>query len=127
MSVAFNPASGLVRVGAELEGPSGISLVRLALDTGATGTLLNVAVLVAVGYDPALAPSRVQVTAGSGVEYAPLVTVTRLKALGRERTAFPLLAHTLPPGAGVDGLLGLDFMRGLALSIDFRRGLIDLV
>jgi hypothetical protein len=26
----------------------------------------------------------------------------------------------------VDGLLGLDFMRGLELSIDFRRGVVAL-
>lgn len=110
-----------------MEGPTGTALVRVAVDTGATATLLNVAVLVAVGYDPALAPSRVQVTTGSGVEYAPQVAVSRLRTLGQERTGFPVLGHTLPPSAGVDGVLGLDFMRGLALSIDFRRGLIDLV
>ena len=126
MSVAFNAASGLVLIGAELEGPTGAALVRLAVDTGATATLLNVAILVAVRYDPALAPSRVQVTTGSGVEYAARLTVSRLRALGQERTGFSVLGHTLPPSAGVDGLLGLDFMRGPALSIDFRRGLVDL-
>lgn len=126
MSLPFNPSGGLVLVGAELEGPTGTALLRLAVDTGATATLLNVAILVAVGYDPAMAPSRVQVTTGSGVEYAPRVTVSKLRALGQERTGFPVLGHTLPPSAGVDGLLGLDFMRGLALSIDFRRGLVDL-
>jgi|GEM_PF-2940449 hypothetical protein len=44
MSVAFNPAAGLVLVSAELEGPTGTAIVRLALDTGATATLLNVAI-----------------------------------------------------------------------------------
>lgn len=127
MSTPFNAAAGLVVVGAELEGPTGTALVRVAVDTGASATLLNVAILVAVGYDPALSPSRVQVTTGSGVEFAPRVVVSRLKALGQERTGFPVLGHTLPPSAGVDGLLGLDFIRGLTLSIDFRRGLIDLM
>ena len=37
-----------------------------------------------------------------------------------------MLGPTLPPSAGVDGLLGLDFMRGLGLSIDFRQGLVAL-
>jgi hypothetical protein len=32
----------------------------------------------------------------------------------------------LPPGAGVDGLLGLDFLRGQSLTIDFRSGEITL-
>jgi hypothetical protein len=42
-------------VRAELFGPSGDALVRLALDTGATNTMINVGHLVAIGHDPALA------------------------------------------------------------------------
>jgi len=60
---------------------------------------------VAIGYDPALTPDRVQVTTGSGVEFAPHVELQRL---------------TAPPAA--DGLSGLDFFRGLCLDIDFRSG-----
>jgi predicted aspartyl protease len=101
-------------------------VLRLALDTGATGTLLNVASLVAVGYDPALVPQRVQITTGSGVEYVPRLTVSRIRSLGQERTNFPILAHTLPPSAPFDGLLGLDFLRGQTLTIDFRAGSLTL-
>ena len=67
MSSSFNPGRGLIVIGAELDGPSGSAILRLALDTGATSTLVNVAMLVAIGYDPALAADRVQVTTGSGV------------------------------------------------------------
>jgi len=98
----------------------------LALDTGATATAVNIAMLVAVGYDPALAPTRLQVTTGSGVEYAPPVTLSRIQALGQERLDFPVLGHTLPPSAGVDGLLGLDFLRGQSLTVDFRSGHVTL-
>lgn len=63
--------------------------------TGATSTVVNVAMLVAIGYDPALAANRVQVTTGSGVEFAPLVELKRLAALGQERFEFPALGHTL--------------------------------
>jgi predicted aspartyl protease len=113
-------------VQAELEGPSGSVVLRLALDTGATGTLVNVAPLVAIGYDPSLAPNRVQVTTGSGVEFAPLIPISKVKALGHERQYFPALGHTLPPSAGVDGVLGLDFFRGQILTIDFRSGQLTL-
>lgn len=126
MSHLFNPDRGLVVVQAEVFGPAGSMVLRLALDTGATGTLINVAPLTAIGYDPSLAPERVQVTTGSGVEFAPRTVVARVQAMGRERTAFPVLAHTLPPSAGVDGLLGLDFLRGQVLSIDFGQGVVSL-
>jgi predicted aspartyl protease len=126
MSLPFNPHRGLILVDAELEGPGGTALLRLALDTGADTTLINVALLEAVGYDPALAPRRVQVTTGGGVESVALITVTRLKALGHEERVFSVFAHTLPPSAAMDGLLGLNFLRGRALYIDFLQGQISL-
>ena len=88
--------------------------------------LINVGLLVALGYDPALAPTRVQVTTGSGVQYVPRVEVSRLDALGQTRTMFPVLAHTLPSSASIDGLLGLDFLRGRVLHVDFLQGHITL-
>ena len=91
---------------AELWGPAGSAVLRLALDTGATSTVISVALLVAVGYDPALVSECVQITTGSGVEFVPRVTLDKIVTLGQERMGFPVLGHTLPPSAGVDGLLG---------------------
>jgi hypothetical protein len=126
LTFAFDAHGGLIIVRAELTGPSGSGLLRLALDTGGTTTLINVAMLVAIGYDPALATDRVQVTTGSGVEFAPRVEMQRLTALGQQRYGLQVLGHTLPPSSGVDGLLGLDFFRGLRLSIDFRSGHLNI-
>jgi predicted aspartyl protease len=126
VSFAFDPRPGLIIVQAELWGPSGSGVIQLALDTGATSTVVNVGMLVAIGYDPALTAERVQVTTGSGVEFAPRIVLQRLSALGQVRSGFPVLGHTLPPSTGVDGLLGLDFLRGLNLTIDFRVGQIRL-
>lgn len=53
MSIPFDPREGLIIVPAELWGPSGSVVLRLALDTGATSTVVNVGMLVAIGYDPA--------------------------------------------------------------------------
>jgi predicted aspartyl protease len=127
VSSAFDPHQGLIIVHAEVWGPTGSAVLRLALDTGATVTLLSTAMLVALGYDPALSPARVQVTTGSSIEYAPRVTLSRILALEQNRVDFPVLGHTLPPSAGVDGLIGLDFLRGQNLAIDFRAGRITVV
>jgi predicted aspartyl protease len=126
MSFGFNSQQGLIIVQTELWGSTGSAVLRLALDTGATGTMVNVGLLVALGYDPALVSQRVQVTTGSGVEFVPRITLSQIKALGQERTEFPVLGHTLPPSAGVDGLLGLDFFRGQRLTLDFRKGQMTL-
>ena len=126
MSYLFDPRGGLIVLPVELEGPSGSAIVRLALDTGATGTLINNAILVSLGYDPSLASARIQVTTGSKVESVPRIIVQRLTALGKYRVRFPVLAHTLPPSAGVDGLLGLDFLQGHKLTVDFTKGVVVL-
>lgn len=94
----------------------------MALDTGATRTLVNSSLLVGVGYDLALAEDRIEVTTGSGVEYAAKVALSKVTALGMKRYELPALAHTLPPSAGVDGLLGIDFFAGRTLAIDFAVG-----
>jgi predicted aspartyl protease len=122
----FNPHHGLIVVGAELHGPSGSIILRLALDTGASTTMVSIAPLVAAGHDPALAGERVQVTTAAGVEFVPRLEIARLNSLGCDRADLAILGHTLPPSAGVDGLLGLDFLRGQELNIDFRKGTVTL-
>lgn len=62
MSFPFNANEGLVIVRTEVTGPSGVAVLRLALDTGATSTLINAAMLVSIGYDPALVADRFELT-----------------------------------------------------------------
>lgn len=126
MSTPFNSQSGLVVVGAIAEGPAGKVRCSLAVDTGAGGTVISSAILIMAGIDPSLAQQRIQVTTAGGVVFAPRLPIPKLTALGQDRIAFPVIAHTLPPSSSVEGLLGLDFYRGQTLKIDFRTGLIDL-
>lgn len=106
--------------------PESSGVFRLALDTGATRTLLNPSLLVALGYDLAKAPERVEMTTGSGVEFVSMLDVERITALGVVRDTFPVLAHTLPPSASIDGLLGVDFFADRTLTIRFVEGELEL-
>jgi hypothetical protein len=126
MSYSFNPTQDLIVVKVKVAGPNGVAILRLALDSGATRTLINAAPQVALGYKPALAGQQVQITTGSGVEFVPRFDVSKITALGQERDNIPVLCHTLPPSTMVDGLLGLDFLRGCVLVIDFVAGQITL-
>jgi len=123
---SFDPADGLIIVAARIQGTTGVTRARLALDTGATTSILSADLLEAAGCDPAGARERVRITTASGVEFAAVVTIHRLEALGKKRTGFSVLCHTLPPTTTVDGLLGLDFFRETLLTIDFREGLVEL-
>ena len=122
----FNPQHGLIIIVVRLFGPAGEYGARLALDTGASSTVISKEILVTIGYNPDALPKTVNFTTGSQVESASRVTVDKLQALGQERPHFSVIAHTLPPTASLDGPLGLDFFRNHILTLDFQNGQITL-
>jgi hypothetical protein len=126
MSFPFRSATGPITVDGSLSGPLGHVDLRLILDTGATISLILSNILITAGYDPDASPDRVAVVMGGGIQLIPRVVLNRFSALGQHRLGLPVLAHTLPPAAGIDGLLGLDFLRGMVLTLDFRAGQITL-
>jgi hypothetical protein len=89
--------------------------------------LVNAALLVAIGCDVAASTDRVELTTGSGVDYAARLDVDAIRALGVKRRHFQVLAHTLPPTAGVDGLLGVDFFFDRVLTIDFQHNTLEVL
>ena len=126
MNHTFDLSLGLIVVRAELQGPAAEIGLNLALDTGASQTMINVLPLTLAGCLPAAATEHVEITTGSGVAYVSRLAVSRISTLGHQKTEFPVLAHTLPPSAGIDGLLGLDFMQDKMLRVDFRHSVVSL-
>jgi predicted aspartyl protease len=126
MTISFRSRQGLVITPIEVFGPSGSTILQVALDTGAVYTVISIEMLTAIGYEPDSMRDRIQVTTGSGLVSAPKVIVQQLDALSHGRFSFPVLAYTLPVSAGIDGLLGLDFLRDRQLVIDFHGGTISL-
>jgi predicted aspartyl protease len=122
----FNRVRGLIHVQAELTGPGGTVNLVLALDTGASATLIRTTRLVQAGYDPAAVGTPVKTTTAGGVVQSLRLPIMSLTALGQTRTNMPVLGRDLPPTASAEGLLGLDFLRGDVLTIDFVNGEITL-
>jgi hypothetical protein len=79
-----------------------------------------------MGYDLSRALGQTRIRSATGTALAPLLRVSAVAALGRVQTDFLVAAHDLPLGTEADGLLGLDFFRGLVLTLDFARGRISL-
>ena len=126
MSTSFNPTGRLIEVLGTITGPAGSFSLRLAVDTGATFTVIALTAISALGYDPNSLQSGPTVVTGTGLVPTWSVLAQHFQALGWQRSDFPLLTYSLPRALGVDGLLGLDFLRDHILTIDMHRGEIDM-
>jgi predicted aspartyl protease len=122
----FDPKAGIILVKTKVSGPRSDAIVNLALDTGATWTLISWETAVLVGYDPASIQQRTAITTGSGIEYCPKLNLLRVEALGKSVSSLEALCHTLPPTSRVDGLLGLNFLRQFNVSLNFKQGYITI-
>ena len=126
MRIPFDPTRRTILVDAELTGPKRTITLKLLLDTGASDTFVEESYLVAAGYSLSGAVNQFQVVTGSGIISVTEVVVSCFASLGQTRADFPILAHSFHPGAGYEGVLGLDFLRGNILTIDFVNGEIAL-
>ena len=127
--VVYDPSASSIVVDLLLESADDRStlLIPVVLDTGASITIVAVDIMARLGYDPGNPKlDRQRIITGSGVEYAPCTTVRSATAIGQKVDNLEVLCHDLPPESGVDGLLGINFLKYFKLTIRFRKGIIDL-
>lgn len=123
-SVAFNPHESAIIIETKLYG-SLVTTAQMVLDTGTS--LVMIPWQLATSLELEIDPKRtIQTTTASTVESAPLVTIPKVSVLGVEVNNVLALIKDLPPEAGVDGLLGLSFIRHFNVEIDFKHGKLTL-
>jgi predicted aspartyl protease len=126
MKISFSLDAGLILVPALIVGPKGDSALRMAIDTGATFSLVNKEILADLGFDPDECTDMYRVTTGNGTGEMLRIITQSVESVGIRRLRFPVLCHSLPPGTGIDGLLGIDFFEGTRLHIDFIDNIISV-
>lgn len=126
MKFSFKSDYGLIHVRVEIARQEREVILNLALDTGATGTIISVKKLIEVGYDLDKPEDEIYITTGSGLISVPKITIENLTALGKPKENFSVITHDLPPTASVDGVLGMDSLRDKVLTVDFKQGFIEL-
>jgi hypothetical protein len=122
----FDRDAELILVDAVVTGPRRPYRARLALDTGCSMTILIPQVIAKLGYREDDMVRRTVIRSPLGDERGYLLHVRRFTALGFSIADFPLDAHALPPGHGVDGLLGLSFLRHFNVELRFAEGIIRI-
>jgi len=97
MELAFAPDATNIVVPVYATGPRATIQLQLALDNGATRTVIRPHVLASLGIVPAANARRGRIRSATGGAAAPFVDVPHLLALGQVRANFDVLAHDLPP------------------------------
>ncbi|MDE0400116.1 MAG: retropepsin-like aspartic protease [Candidatus Poribacteria bacterium] len=128
-SVSFNPSGELIVLRLQVGGadPDTFRNVTVALDTGATITIIPSQVLIALGYDLLNPEDRVQLLTASGPAFAKRINVRRLTAIGETIENIDVLCHDLPGNSPIKGLLGLNFLRHFDVNISFSTATIELL
>lgn len=91
-------------------GPARQTRCRFALDCAATTTLVVPSILDALGYSPLTGEETSSVVSAVAIETGYLRRVARFHALGFQHENFQVNASDLHEDAGIDGLLGLNFL-----------------
>jgi len=111
---------------AAVTGPAGTKVINLLVDTGSTYTILPVEVLESIGLSPAESKEHERIATGSGYIIAPKVTVRSFSTLGKEFRRAMVIAHTLPFGGPIDGLLVMDILCRLKARIATAKGTVEV-
>lgn len=126
--IRFGLSNGLIVLRLTVGGTNVDSFrnVRVALDTGASTTLIPTKIALDLGYDLSNPKEEAEIITGSGIELMKRITVQRLTAIGETVENIDVLCHDLPADAIIDGVLGLNFLVHFDVNISFSRGTIEL-
>jgi predicted aspartyl protease len=119
----FPPGSTKIEVSAVVRAQRSRRIV-VAVDTAATTTQISTAVAKFIGLDLTNPVRYTDVVTASRVERAPVVCLPSLTTLGKTATDLDIVVRALPPQAGLDGLLGLNFFVKYTLFVNYSRGIL---
>lgn len=96
----------------------------LAIDTGASHTVIDLTALLIVGFELADSVRSVQFSTANGIVDAYVFVIKELRALGLTRRNFEICAYDFlshDATSDFEGVLGLDFFKEIDLLISFKR------
>jgi hypothetical protein len=118
----FDPDDDLIIVKARVYGKHEGRLLNLALDTAASHTHVLPDVIDELGYSPVEGEAITSVRSAIGKEPGYMLRVKRFESLGFGFDDFLIHVHDLPAGFGIDGLLGLSFLKRFNYEIRSAEG-----
>ncbi|MCX6340097.1 MAG: retropepsin-like aspartic protease [Candidatus Aureabacteria bacterium] len=112
---------GIISIYVVLKGHITSRTIKMALDTGATYTMIPIEIARDIGYDPTLTKRRIEISTANGLIFVPLITVLEISFMGLTLKSIDVICHNLPSESPVEGLLGLNFLIHLPAFIEFYQ------
>lgn len=122
----LDTTQGIVLCKAKLINKSSSIILKLAVDTGASSTMISMEAAMAIGINPSKSIRSIEVSTASGTIIAPVIKIPLIRCFGVEVKNLQVFCHTLPPQSPVEGLLGLDFLKAAEVIIDFSKNIIEV-
>lgn len=118
----FDPHDDLIIVKARVFGRHGNRPLLLALDTAASLTHISSDIIHELAYSPAEGEAITSVRSAIGKESGLHPAREALRVVGLGFDDFLIHVHDLPSGYGIDGLLGLSFLKRFNYEIRSVEG-----
>ena len=109
-----------------INGPTARREVDMVLDTGAVYTVIAWDVATDIGYDPAASERRIPIVTANGVIETPLITVESIEWVELRVESIDVICHDIPEIAGIEGLLGLNFLKHFRTVVDYPAGILEI-
>lgn len=122
----FDKNRGLVIVEICLELAGRKIVTKAAIDTGSTFTVVHSDIVHFLGTTPKSLRGSVHVATARGTEEIAKVRLDKVFCMGKSVKNFEVLCHDLPSSARIQGLLGADFLKHFKMTIDYKRGTVEL-
>ena len=107
-----------------VKGLLGADRISLALDTGASHTVIDLSTMLLAGYDLKDATKIVELETGKGNVEAYVFNVHKFKSLDITRTKMEICSYDFLANnmlLDIHGVLGLDFFKNTDLFISFKK------
>ncbi|MBI3008732.1 MAG: retroviral-like aspartic protease family protein [Candidatus Omnitrophica bacterium] len=123
----FDITEGVILCKAKITNKRQSLFLKLAVDTGASFTMISIENALAIGIDPSKSMRHIEITTANGIVFAPIIRIPSFKCFGIELKNIEVICHNLPPESPVEGLLGLNFLKGAKAILDFSQNIIEVV
>jgi len=107
-------------------GPKAFREIDMIFDTGAVYTMVSRDIAKDIGYDPAIISKRTTIITANGVIEVPLLKVKAIKIKDIYANNVEVICHDIPDVVGIEGILGLSFIKSFRTIIDYHKKILEI-